>query len=46
VKAHDIIVLAAFFLLCTVLVAAAVVVNEIPTQNARAVPTISIPEAD
>jgi hypothetical protein len=44
-KAHDIIVLTAFFLLCTVLVAAAVVAPEIPTQDARAAPTISIPDA-
>lgn len=45
-KAHDIIVLAAFFVLCTAIVAAAVIAPEIQTQDARGVPTISIPEAD
>jgi hypothetical protein len=44
-KAHDIIVLAAFFVLCTALVAAAVIAPEIPIQDARAMPTISIPDA-
>lgn len=43
-KAHDIIVLAAFIVLCTALVAAAVIVPEIPMQDARAAPTISIPD--
>lgn len=49
-KAYDLSVtialVVAFFLLCGVVVAACVVVSDIPTQDARAAPTISIPEAD
>lgn len=47
-KDHDLPVTIAlgvvFLLLCMVFVGAAVVVSEIPTQNARAMHTIVVPE--
>lgn len=43
-KANDILLIAAFFMLAMVIVGAAVVVREIPTQDARAMHTISVPE--